>query len=152
MISNQKQSARALMIFSAVWAGLVIIFALSFFELFSSPLWMRLVLAGIIGLAALFFYFGGFNYIRIEVEKNKDLVIKYYNLFPVGRKFKAFKIPLQNFHHHEIIYGPGGFTSELILFQRMQGGIAKYPPVGLSAAGTDGRREISNFLSGFEKR
>ena len=152
MISNQKQSARALMVFSAVWAGLVIIFALSFFELFSSPLWMRLVLAGIIGLAALFFYVGGYNYIKIEVENNKNLVIKYYNLFPVGRKFKAFKIPLQNFHHHEIVYGLGGLTSNLLLFQRMQGGVAKYPPVGLSAAGADGRKEISNFLSKLEKR
>jgi hypothetical protein len=152
MISNQKQSTRALMIFSAVWAGLVIIFALSFFELFASPLWMRLALAGIIGLAALFFYLGGFNYIRIEVENNKDLLIKYYNLFPVGRTFKAFKIPIQNFHHHEIVYGMGGLTSKLILFQRMQGGVAKYPPVGLSAAGADGRKEISEFLSKLEKK
>lgn len=140
------------MIFSAVWAGLVIIFALSFFELFPSPLWMRLVLAGIIGLTALFFYVGGYNYIRIEVENNKNLVIKYYNLFPVGRKFKAFKIPLQNFHHHEIVYSMGGLTSNLVLFQRMQGGVAKYPPVGLSAAGSDGRKEISDFLSKLEKR
>ncbi len=152
MISNQKQSTRALMIFSAVWAGLVIVFALSFFELFSSPLWMRLVLAGIIGLAALFFYVGGYNYVRIEVDKNKDLMVKYYNLFPVGRKFKAFKIPLKNFHHHEIVYDLGGLTSKLILFQRMQGGIAKYPPVGLSAAGKDGRKEIREFLSKLEKK
>jgi|GEM_PF-866414 hypothetical protein len=152
MISNQKQSARALMIFSGVWAGLVILFALSFFDLFYSPIWMRLVLAGIIGLVALFFYLGGFHFVRIEVENNKELMVKYYNLFPVGRNFKAFKIPLQNFHHHEIRFGAGGLTAYLILFQRMQGGVAKYPPVGLSAVGKEERQEMSNFLRKLEKK
>jgi len=139
------------MAFSGIWAGLVILFALSFFDLFESPLWMRLALAAIIGLVALFFYLGGYYYILIEVNNNKDLMIKYYNLFPAGRKFKAFKIPLQQFHHHEIQHKTGGLTTWLVLYQKMQGGIAKYPPVGLSAAGESGRKEISDFLGKLEK-
>ncbi len=140
------------MIFSGVWAGLLIIFALSFFELFESPLWMRVVLAVFIGLAALYFYLGGHYFIRIEVKNNKDLMVKYYNLFPVGRKFKAFQIPLRQFHHHEIKYSAGGLTSWLILYQRAPGGLAKYPAVGLSAAGKSGREEISKFLRKVEKK
>ncbi|MFO8000671.1 MAG: hypothetical protein R6U46_05460 [Marinilabilia sp.] len=152
MVSNQKQSYRALLIFSGVWVGLVIIFALSFFEMFESPLWGRLVLAGIIGIIALFFYLGGYYYIQAEVENNKNLMIKYYNLFPVGRQFKAFKVPLQQFHHHEIKHGTAGLTSWLVLYQKMQGGIAKYPAIGLSAFGEKGRKEISEFLKKLENR
>lgn len=152
MISNQKHSSKVLLTFSGVWAGLVIIFALSFFDLFESPIWMRLVLAAIIGLVALFFYLGGYYFVQIEVKNNKDLMIKYYNLFPAGRKFKAFQIPLNQFHHHEITYKTGGTTCWLELFQRMQGGIAKYPAVGLSAVNNEGRKEISKFLKKLENR
>jgi hypothetical protein len=152
MISNQKQSAKALMVFSSVWVGLIIIFALSFFDLFGSPLWIRILLAAIIGMAAVFFYMGGYYYIQIEVNDNKNLIVKYYNLFPVGRKFKAFKVPLKQFHHHEIRHGADGITFWLVLFQSMQGGIAKYPAVGLSAAGKSGREEIGEFLEKLSKR
>ncbi|RCW36664.1 hypothetical protein [Marinilabilia salmonicolor] len=152
MIVNQKESARALMIFSGIWAGLVIVFALSFFELFYSPMWLRIGLAVVIGLIALFFYIGGYCYVHVEVENNANLMVKYYNLFPVGRKFKAFRIPLQNFHHHEIRFGAAGMVSKLVLFQRMQGGVAKYPPVGLSAMGKTGREKLSAFLRKLEKR
>ncbi|PWD99954.1 hypothetical protein [Marinilabilia rubra] len=152
MISNQKESTRTLLTFSGIWAGLVIIFALSFLELFPSPIWMRIVLACIIGLAALFFYLGGYHYIQLEVKDNKDLMVKYYNLFPVGRKFRAFQIPIKNLHHHEVKYGAGGFTSWLIIFQRMQGGLAKYPAVGLSAMSNKGRQEMIKYLSKLENK
>jgi len=152
MISNQKASARALMTFSGVWVGLVIIFALSFLELFPSPVWMRIALACIIGLAALFFYLGGYHYLQLEVKDNKELMVRYYNLFPVGRKFRAFKIPLQQFHHYELKNGAGGATTWLTLFQKMKGGVAKYPPVGFSAIDRATRKEIIDFLSALERR
>ncbi|WP_462319172.1 hypothetical protein [Marinilabilia sp.] len=152
MISNRKESARALLAFSGIWAGLVIIFALSFLDVFTSPIWLRLVLAGVIGLAALLFYLGGYHYIQLEVQNNQELMVKYYNLFPVGRKFQAFKIPLKNLHHHEIRYGAGGMTSWLIVFQKMQGGLAKYPAVGLSAMSKKGRNEIIEYLSKLENK
>ena len=151
MISNKKQSARALLTFSGVWAVLIILFTLSFLDLFTSPLWLRLSLGVIIGLVALFFYLGGYHYIQIEIKDNKEITVKYYNLFPLGRKFQVFKIPIQHLHHHEIQFGSGGLTCWLILFQKMQGGIAKYPAVGLSALDKNKRQEIEQFLDKLEK-
>jgi len=150
MISNQKQSSRALFIFSGIWMVLVIILALSFFEFFESPLWARIGLIGLIGLVALWFYLGGYYYISLEIDNNRDLMVKHYNLFPMGRKFQAFRIPLKQYHHHEIQSKTGGLMRQLVLFQKMQGGIAKYPPLGLSAVTKKGLKEISDFLKKLE--
>jgi len=150
MISNKKQSSRALLIFTEIWAGLFIAFGLSFMDFINVSVGLQTVLAGLIALAGLFFYFGGFYYIQIEVESNKYLMVKHYNLFPIGRKFKAFKIPLGQIHHHEIKTRLAGLTHWLIIYQKMQGGIAKYPAVGLTAAGSKGRAEIDEYLSKLE--
>jgi len=150
MISNQKQSSRALSIFSGIWVVLVIILALSFFEFFESPLWARIGLIGVIGLAALWFYLGGYYYISLEIDKNRDLMVKHYNLFPMGRKFQAYRIPLKQYHHYEIKTKAGGLIRQLILYQKMQGGIAKYPPVGLSAMDKKGMDEVTGFLKKIE--
>jgi hypothetical protein len=150
MISNQKHSYKTLTAFSDIWAGLVIVLALSFFDLFEFPRWMQVALAGIIAGIALFFRMGGYYFIQVEVKEDKELMVKYYNLFPAGRKFRAFKIPLQQLHHHEIEYKTGSLTSWLILYQKMQGGIAKFPPVGLSAATKKERRKIDEFLKKLE--
>jgi hypothetical protein len=152
MISNQKHSDRVVTTFSGIWAGLVIAFALSFFDFFEPPLWMQVILSGIIAGAALFFYVGGYYFLQIEVKEDKELMVKYYNLFPAGRKFRAFKIPLQQLHHHEIEYKTGGLTPWLILYQNMKGGIAKYPPLGLSATTKKERHKIVEFLKKLEKR
>jgi hypothetical protein len=94
---------------------------------------------------------GGYFFILLEIKEEKELMVKYYNLFPARRKFRAYKIPLQQFHHHEIKYKAGGLTSWLILYQEMQGGIAKYPPVGLSAATKKEHSKIDEFLKKLEK-
>ncbi|MGM0375478.1 MAG: hypothetical protein ACQEQ0_01760, partial [Bacteroidota bacterium] len=150
MVSNQKQSSRALLVFSGIWMVLVIIFALSFFGLFESSMWVRAGLIGLIGLVALWFYLGGYYYISLEIENNRDLMVKYYNLFPMGRRFQAFRIPLKQYHHHEIKTEAGGLKRQLILYQKMQGGIAKYPPVGLSAMDRKGMEEVTGFLKKLE--
>lgn len=150
MISNKKQSSRALLIFTGIWAGLIIAFGISFMDFIEVPVGIQALLAGLIAIAALFFYLGGFYYIQVEVDSNKYLMVKHYNLFPIGRKFKAFKIPLGQIHHHEIKSRLAGLTHWLIIYQSMQGGIAKYPAVGLSAAGPKGRTEIDEYLSKLE--
>ncbi|MFW6043991.1 MAG: hypothetical protein ACOCPW_06500 [Marinilabiliaceae bacterium] len=150
MISNQKQSSRALFIFSGIWMVLIIILALSFFEFIESPLWAQIGLIGLIGLVALWFYLGGYYYLSLEIENNRDLMVKHYNLFPMGRKFQAYRIPLKQYHHYEIKTRAAGLIRQLILYQKMQGGIAKYPPVGLSAMGRKGTEEIADFLKKLE--
>jgi hypothetical protein len=152
MISNQKQSSRSLLIFSGTWMVLVIILALAFLEVFESPLWVRLGLVIVTGLVPLYFYLGGFYYISVEVESNRNLMVKYYNLFPVGRRFQAFRIPLKQLDHHEIQTKAGGLLRQLVFFQKMQGGIAKYPPLGLSAVDFQGRKEINDFLKKLETK
>jgi len=150
MISNQKQSSRALLIFPGIWMVLVIIFALSFFDLYESPPWARIGVVGLIVLVALWFYLGGYYYISLEIENNRDLMVKHYNLFPIGRKFQAYRVPLKQFHHYEIKTQAGGLIRQLILYQKMQGGIAKYPPIGLSAVDKKGLEEMTGFLKKIE--
>ncbi|MGQ1890311.1 hypothetical protein ACT29H_07690 [Thermophagus sp. OGC60D27] len=152
MISNKKQSSRALLLFTGIWAALLILFALSFSEVITIPVWSQLAILGLIAISGSFFYLGGFFYIQIEVENNKNLMVKHYNLFPIGRKFKAFKIPLQQVHRHEIKGQLWGLIHWLTIYQKMKGGIAKYPAVGLSATSKKERTEINNYLSSLEGR
>ena len=151
MISNKKESNKALIIFNGTWTFLLIIFALSFSEVITIPMWSQLLILGLIALSGLFFYFGGFFFIQIEVENNKNLLVKHYNLFPIGRKFKAFKIPLHQIYRHEIRSKMAGLFYWLTIYQKMQGGIAKYPPVGLSATNKKNRLKIDQYLSKLEK-
>ncbi len=145
MITNKKESSRSLMIFSLSWVILIVAFAATFFISGPLPSWVRPVLIIALVLVLIIFYTGGFFFIRAE-KKESVLEIKYYNLFPVGRKFQAMQVPLKQFHHYEIKESFGGWFRWMILFQEMRGGIAKFPRVGLSAVGRSTLKELEELL------
>ncbi len=146
MVTNSKQSSRWLMVFSLSWILLITAFALTFFDFIETPLWFKVGLAVLLALTALGFYLGGFHFFKAEINKGV-FEIKYYNLFPVGRKFQTIRIPQKQYHHYEIKQQLGGFFQWVILYQQMQGGVAKYPPVGLSASGKSVHLALEKMLN-----
>ncbi len=151
MVTNAKQSSRSLMVFSASWMLLICAFAVTFYDLLETPLWLRIGLALSLIVMALGFYLGGFHFFRAEIKKEM-LEIKYYNLFPAGRKFQTVLIPLKQYHHHEIKRQLGGLFKWIIIYQEMAGGVAKYPPIGLSASGKKVQKALNEMLHGLNSK
>ncbi|MCX7987761.1 MAG: hypothetical protein N2662_12560 [Bacteroidales bacterium] len=77
-------------------------------------------------------YFLNLNFVQVSVASNK-LSLKYYSLRPLTKSHNSIEIPLQAFEGYKINTRFFGLKKDLILFQRVQGKIAKYPPVSLSA-------------------
>jgi len=72
------------------------------------------------------------NYIYITDESGK-LTVKFYSLMPFAKKHKSMEIPLPSFSKYSVESTFFGLKKTLILYQKMQGNIAKYPPLSVSA-------------------
>ncbi len=92
-------------------------------------LWVFLV------LVLLVFNLGGFCYVDLSTE-NASLDIKYYNLFPFGRKYKRILLPLTKIETLKITSGLGTIGRKLVVVAKNNGQAAKYPKVGLAACDT----------------
>jgi len=77
-------------------------------------------------------YMLNLNFIQVSVDSNK-LKVRYYSLRPLARSHNSIEIPLNAFEGYKIIPRLLGLRKELVLYQRIQGKKAKYPPISLSA-------------------
>ncbi|MGQ1910885.1 hypothetical protein ACT3CE_14000 [Marinifilum sp. RC60d5] len=85
------------------------------------------------------------NYIIYKVSDNK-IILRYYPLHPFHENFKSIEIPKSSFAYFEINSKIMGLKPELILFQQTKNGIAKYPPICLSALAKKDVKKITNSL------
>nr|WP_320117292.1 hypothetical protein [uncultured Marinifilum sp.] len=85
------------------------------------------------------------NYIIYKVS-DKKIILRYYPLHPFHENFKSIEIPKSSFAYFEINSKIMGLKPELILFQQTKNGIAKYPPICLSALGKKDVKKITNSL------
>lgn len=79
-----------------------------------------------------FRYLLNLNFVHVSTDNTK-LTVRYYSLRPFTRSHNSIEIPLTAFEGYKIVSSLLGLKKELILFQRIQGKRAKYPPVSLSA-------------------
>ncbi|PKP23271.1 MAG: hypothetical protein CVU05_00025 [Bacteroidetes bacterium HGW-Bacteroidetes-21] len=73
-----------------------------------------------------------YSYFAFSEEGNK-LVLRYYRMGTINVKFRSIEIPKNTLHSWEIKKHFFNKRSELILFQSTPKGIAKYPPVPITA-------------------
>lgn len=108
----------------------------------------RILYASIILLAYIVF-----NVVRIKKKYNyiflsddfAKITIRFYPLVMIGRKYKAYEIPIDNFYKYEII--ESGFVKQLILSQRKNGRVAQYPPISISALSENELNFMKNMLN-----
>lgn len=84
-----------------------------------------------------------FNHL-IFMDTGDKLILRYYPLHPFHEKFKSIEIPKSEFSHFEIKKGLFNLRTEVILFQQTVRGVAKYPPVSISALT---KKDRENFLA-----
>lgn len=89
-------------------------------------LWLSFALVGVL------FRWGGFCYVEVAIENN-NLDVKYYNLFPIGRKYERILIPTKRISQAKIAPGIFSIGRRLILTRKSKGQQINYPAVGLAA-------------------
>jgi len=103
-------------------------------------LWLSFVLVAVV------FKWGGFCYVEIAIEKN-NLDVKYYNLFPIGRKYERILIPTKKISQVKIAPGFFSIGRRLILTRKSKGQQINYPAVGLAALNKEQVGKLEKLLN-----
>ena len=143
-MNNKIASGRIATIFSVSWLVILIIMAFSlFFDFFGVGYMGLAVMVILSALLSLLYAIGGFCYVEVEVE-NSSLCIKYYNLIPLGRKYKMYRIPVKNLI--DIKEKKYIISSFLHIYEKSKKGTAKYPAIGISAMSNSQRKQLIAYL------
>ncbi len=91
-------------------------------------------------------FFLDLNFISFSDQDGK-FTIRYFSLRPFMQKHRSIEITQNSFVKFEIISKAAGFKKYLVLYQRVQNKIAKYPPISVTALSNDELNTILNSLS-----
>lgn len=89
-----------------------------------------------------------YHFIAFSDEGNK-IVLRYYRFGGITQKYRSFEIvksALYSFEIHRYFFGR---RSELVIYQRTPKGIAKYPPVPLTALTPPQVSALTQILSAY---
>lgn len=95
----------------------------------------------------LYHYLRNHNYIYYSDTGNK-FILRYFSLRPLEDKKNAIEFNKKEFHKYEIKKSLSGMNENIIIYRKTSKGVAKYPPVSITALDKETR---SRILSSFEK-
>ena len=104
------------------------------------------IVAGLFFLIIFFIRSFHFKYVKFFYEKGK-LNFKFHGLGPLGKEFKIIELSVNKFYKFEIEYSFFDLKRNIILYQKLKGKIAKYPPISLSAMSRKDIDEMQIFLN-----
>lgn len=88
------------------------------------------------------------NYQFISYSDEEDnIILRYFTAGIVGGKKNSVEINKTSFSGYKIETSFFGFIQSIVLFQKVQGGVAKYPPVYISALTHDEKAKVINSLN-----
>lgn len=149
-MDNKKSAHKILRYFTFSWILLLGLFVASLLVKINVPLALQVFLGVITFGLVIVFGLGGFFYLEFKVENNHYLLIRYFNLSPIGREYKSFKIELSSLHSFQVKrVGPFRF---LYLFEKSKKGLAKYPKLGLTALNSFQRNAFLEYLHKLNKK
>jgi len=84
--------------------------------------------------AVIYFFLKNYNYLSFNINDGK-YIFKYYSLkpFSFNSAHKQIEIPIDTFKKYEIKRSLMGIKEDIILYQRVNTKVAKYPPISLTA-------------------
>ncbi len=91
------------------------------------------------------------NYIHFNIESGK-LIFRYYSLRPLNKQHRSIEIPINSFGGFKIQKSFFGLKKELILYQKVQGKLAKYPPISITALNKEQFLLLNNALTSIIKK
>jgi len=140
-IDNKKQVTHINMIFSLkIIIVLIILGAHYLTGIVKDDDVVYLLWTVLAGLVVVFRY-GGFEFVMVDFNED-EIDIKYYRIFPFGRKYNRVIIPNEMLGYFKIQKGFGPLFSTLILFQNRSGEMAQYPPIGMAAVNAEMQKAL----------
>lgn len=117
------------------------------FPLFGqSDLFWTLMLVSIWLFTALFPLVLNYQYIKYNDEGDK-IIIRYFTAGIIGGRKNSLEIPKPMFSGYDLIKKRGGLSESIVLYRKMKDGIAKYPPVHISALSRKDREMLLRSLN-----
>ena len=85
-------------------------------------------------------------YIYFNDETNK-IILRYYSMHPLSQAKRSIEIPRDSFSKYEIAESLFGIKTKIILYQKVKGGVYKYPPVSISALSPAEKEQLIQSLN-----
>lgn len=103
------------------------------------------LLTGIYILAVIYNYIRDYHYIYFSDEGNK-LILRYYSMRPLSQAKRSIEIPKGTLSRYELKSSLLGLRQKLILFQKVKGGVYKYPGVSITALAEEEKKKLLQAL------
>lgn len=88
------------------------------------------------------------NYQFISYSDEEDnIILRYFTAGIVGGRKNSVEINKTSFSGYKIETSFFGFIQRIVLFQKVHGGVAKYPPVYISALTREEKAKVINSLN-----
>lgn len=78
-------------------------------------------------------YLKDYNYIYFSDEDNRKILLRYVSLMPFSNKRYSVEINKADLHSYKIKRSSLNLRQELVLYVKTPQGIAKYPPISITA-------------------
>ncbi len=145
-LTNQKEATTIGLIFSGGVILTAILLMTVYFGALESLQSTIPLLWSLLIVLILLYRFAGYHFMNIEIN-NHEADIKYYRIFPIGRKYKRVKIKGQQLHNVKVHNGILGIGANLQLDVNTSKGRARYPFIGLGAVTYNNRKKIAEALN-----
>ena len=86
-----------------------------------------------------------------DEEDPKIIAIKFYAMTSLFPKYNMIKIPKDQLYKFEIKKAFANQREDLILYQKLKEGIAKYKPISITALSKNHKKQIIDALNTYAK-
>ena len=150
-IDNQLNSARYRLFFIIL---LTVIGVSVLFYIIIEPRYIELYILAVVLSAAflLYLYMLLKNYYFIYASiTNTEMTLRYFLVHPALGTRKSIIISAREFYNYKIVKKLFGLQKYIVLYQRTPRGIAKYPPLSVTAFSQEDFQEFTNQLDALIK-
>ena len=105
-----------------------------------------LILVGLYLIYASYPMYLNYQYIFYS-DEGENILLRYFTAGIIGGRKNSIEISKKAFSGYKTSTGLFGLTQSIILFQKFQEGIARYPPVYISALSREERKKIIRSLN-----
>ena len=148
IINNQKQAVNLRIQKSLALLVVVIVVALIYFTNALPPGTMGLsknqFAIAFVSVFLVYFlvdYLRNYHYIYFS-DTGDIIILRYYSLRPLEDKKNAIEFNKREFHNFRINRLLNGFNESLVIFRKTPKGIAKYPPVSITALPSNEKKRL----------
>ncbi|MGC9330550.1 MAG: hypothetical protein ACP5DZ_01580 [Bacteroidales bacterium] len=145
LIDNKELATRIRLGFMLAILVYLVLFVLAIIFRWSEKHYFELGITAVFLIAIVWFFLCGFSYIYFNTEGSK-IVLRYMSLQPFMAGNYAIEIPKSKFVQYKIIKNKLGLRTSIVLYQKTEKGLSKYPPVSISSLKKSEKRDILDTL------